>query len=294
MKAGIIPRLSKTIIPIYLESTPDSTEQKLRQSLAKRIEKDGRRSSIADLSLVELLGEIRRGGGFEKQQKVVLILDQFEQWLYAHPMMAGTVLLDALKQADGVRLQVNVMVRDDFWMAATRFFRELDIPLVERVNSGAVDLFDLQHAERVLKAFGYAFGRLELQKNEERSEQKRFITQAINETIGERQGYFGSPISFCEMMKSRTWKLETLKNVGGTSGLGATFLEESFSASSAPPSYRFHEKAAQQVLRRLLPSRVAEIKGHSVSRAELLEVSGYTTRPQDFELLCTSWIENCD
>ncbi len=86
-------------------------------------------------------------------------------------------------------------------------------------------------------------------------------------------------------MKSRTWKLETLKNVGGTSGLGATFLEESFSASSAPPSYRFHEKAAQQVLRRLLPSRVAEIKGHSVSRAELLEVSGYTTRPQDFELL---------
>ncbi len=134
MKAGIIPRLSKTIIPIYLESTPDSTEQKLRQSLAKRIEKDGRRSSIADLSLVELLGEIRRGGGFEKQQKVVLILDQFEQWLYAHPMMAGTVLLDALKQADGVRLQVNVMVRDGLLDGRDTFFPGFDIPLVERVK----------------------------------------------------------------------------------------------------------------------------------------------------------------
>jgi len=50
------------------------------------------------------------------------------------------------------------MVRDDFWMAATRFMRELEIHLLEGQNSAAVDLFPIRHAERVLAAFGRAFG----------------------------------------------------------------------------------------------------------------------------------------
>ena len=64
------------------------------------------------------------------------------------------------------------MVRDDFWMAATRFFRDLDIPLVERHNSAAVDLFDIDHAERVLKAFGLAFGKLESYGKEDKQDRK--------------------------------------------------------------------------------------------------------------------------
>ena len=32
-----------------------------------------------------------------------------------------------------------------------------------------------------------------------------------------------------------------------------TFLEETFSASTAPPEHRFHQKAAQAVLKALLP-----------------------------------------
>jgi hypothetical protein len=41
------------------------------------------------------------------------------------------------------------VVRDDFWMAATRFMHDLEIRLVEGHNSAAVDLFDLRHARHV-------------------------------------------------------------------------------------------------------------------------------------------------
>ena len=34
------------------------------------------------------------------------------------------------------------MVRDDFWLAATRFMQELEIRLVEGENPRLVDLFD--------------------------------------------------------------------------------------------------------------------------------------------------------
>jgi hypothetical protein len=47
-----------------------------------------------------------------------------------------------------------VLVRDDFWMAATRFLGELKVPLVEGTNSAAVDLFPVRHAEKVLAALG--------------------------------------------------------------------------------------------------------------------------------------------
>ena len=52
------------------------------------------------------------------------------------------------------------MVRDDFWMAATRFMRDLEIDLVRSENIAAVDLFDPRHARKVLAAFGRAYGDL--------------------------------------------------------------------------------------------------------------------------------------
>ncbi len=70
-----------------------------------------------------------------------------------------------------------VLVRDDFWMAASRFMRDLEIPLVEGGNSTAVDLFDLPHARKVLTAFGRAFGALP--EGEVTPEQERFLDQAV-------------------------------------------------------------------------------------------------------------------
>jgi formylglycine-generating enzyme required for sulfatase activity len=90
---------------------------------------------------------------------------------------------------------------------------------------------------------------------------------------------------FAEMMKGKAWTPATLKEVGGTEGVGVTFLEETFSASTAPPEHRYHQKAARAVLKALLPEAGTDIKGSMRPYAELLAASGYGSRPKDFEEL---------
>ena len=90
---------------------------------------------------------------------------------------------------------------------------------------------------------------------------------------------------FAEMVKGKPWTLATLKDVGGTVGVGVTFLEETFTASTAPPHHRLHQKAAQAVLKALLPESGTDIKGHMRSQQELLDVSRYANRARDFNEL---------
>ena len=85
------------------------------------------------------------------------------------------------------------------------------------------------------------------------------------------------------MVKGKPWKPATLKEVGGTEGIGLSFLEETFNAATAPPEHRFHQKAAQAVLKALLPESGTDIKGQMRSRMELLETSGYSNRPRNFD-----------
>ena len=63
-------------------------------------------------------------------QKVLLVLDQFEQWLHATVDEENTELVAALRQCDGEHLQAVVMVRDDFWSAVSRFMADLEVELI--------------------------------------------------------------------------------------------------------------------------------------------------------------------
>ena len=66
----------------------------------------------------------------------------------------------ALCHCDGGHVQAIVLVRDDFWLAASRFIQQLEINLVPEQNIALVDLFDPCHARKVLTAFGQACGTL--------------------------------------------------------------------------------------------------------------------------------------
>ena len=72
-----------------------------------------------------------------------------------------TELVAALRQCDGGSLQTVVMVRDDFWMAASRFMSDVEVEIVQGVNVAAVDLFSVKHARKILQAFGRAYGDLD-------------------------------------------------------------------------------------------------------------------------------------
>ncbi|MGH7138896.1 MAG: ATP-binding protein, partial [Pirellulales bacterium] len=280
VKAGLLPRLSDEVIHVYLEATPDQTEVRLLNGLRRRCP-----ALPENLDLQKTIGCLRRGQGLPIGKKVLLVIDQFEQWLQARHDEQETELAQALRQCDGGRVQCVVMVRDDFWMAATRFMRQLEVPLVEGHNSAAVDLFPLRHAEKVLTLFGQAFGSLPENSREISTDQHHFLTQAVTGLSEESKVICVRLALFSEMMKGRPWTTGTLKEMGGAEGVGITFLEETFAAASAPPEHRYHQQAARSVLKALLPESGSNIKGQMRSREEMLTASSYHSRPNDFDSL---------
>ena len=281
VKAGLLPRLAGNVVPLYIEATAEETETRLLRGLQRRFPYLSEKSSLQ-----EAVAAVRRRPGTVAGEKVLVVLDQFEQWLHARRGEATTELVDALRHCDGGRVQCLVMVRDDFWMAVTRFFQLSEIRLVEADNSAAVDLFDTRHAEKILGAFGRAFGTLPDRPSEWSNEQRSFLEQAVRGLAQEDKVICVRLALFAEMMKSKTWTPAALSAVGGTEGVGATFLEETFSAGAAPPRHRLHQKAARSVLNALLPEYGADIRGNMRSCQELLAASGYTGRPEYFlELL---------
>src|SRR5262249_13408467 len=126
VKAGLLPRLSSQVIAVHLEATAEQTENGLLRGLRKKCP-----DLPSDLGLKETLLALRQGRGVAAGRKVLVVLDQFEQWLHARRGEQGTELMQALRQCDGGRVQCLLTVRDDFWLAVSRFLRELEAPLVE-------------------------------------------------------------------------------------------------------------------------------------------------------------------
>ena len=277
VKAGLLPRLGKHVLPVYIEATSEETETRLLRALRK---------ACPDLSpqmgLVDSLMAIRQGRVLRSGQKAVLVLDQFEQWLHAKRGAENTELVAALRHCDGEHVQAVVMVRDDFWLAVTRFMDELEIELLKGHNTSLVDLFDVRHARKVLTAFGTAYECLPERMGDISRDQHAFLDQAITELAQDGKVISVRLALFAEMFRGKTWTPAALREVGGTEGVGVTFLEETFSSPQANPKHRVHGKAAQAVLKSLLPETGSNIKGQMRSEGELLAASDYADRPRDF------------
>ncbi len=112
VRAGLIPLLGPQITTVFVEATPDLTERHLQ----KQLERCSAQTSAQ--TLPELVMEIRRGGGLAPDKKLLIIIDQFEQWLHGNPDPLDTDLLQAVRQCDGKRVQCLLLIRDDFWLAS--------------------------------------------------------------------------------------------------------------------------------------------------------------------------------
>lgn len=277
IKAGLLPQLADHVEQVYLESSPVETEARLLRGL---------RTACPELDpsagLVESLALLRRGRLLGEDKKVLLVLDQFEQWLFSGPNFEQSELVDALRHCDGEHVQALVLVRDDFWLAASRFLRALEIHMIEGENAALVDLFTPHHARAVLRALGRAYGALPANSEDFTQGQAAFVEQAV---AGLTQDGKVVPVRlavFAEMFKNKPWTLACLREVGGADGIGAGFLEEAFSAPTAPPEHRLHQAAAQGVLKLLLPESGADIRGRMRTESELRAASGYADRPTAF------------
>ena len=132
----------------------------------------------------------------------------------------------------------------------------------------------------MLTAFGTAYGNLPGADGRISRDQHAFLDQAITELAQDGKVISVRLALFAEMVKGKPWTPATLREVGGTEGVGVTFLEETFSSPQANPKHRLHQKAAQAVLKALLPETGTDIKGQMRSEGELQEASGYAEPPQ--------------
>ncbi|MGE5191392.1 MAG: protein kinase domain-containing protein, partial [Deltaproteobacteria bacterium] len=279
VKAGLLPRLAEHVTAVYVEATPEASEARILAGLRREL------PGLPEGDLVETLAALGRGECLPAKQKLVLFIDQFEQWLATHREEREPSLVRALWTCDGARLQTVVMVRDDFWMSVTRFMDELEVRLVEGTNSAAVDLFSPRHARRVLAAFGRAYGCLPDAHEESLGEEQREFLRLAVEGLSENGAVIPVRLAlFAEMVKTRPWTPVSLREMGGAAGIGVTFLEETFSSGAASPEHRYHQRAARAVLKSLLPlsEEATDIKGRMRSRRQLLAVSGYARRPREF------------
>lgn len=279
VRAGLIPILGSNIVPVMVDATADLTEQQLNTAIDRRC------SEHLSGTLPEIMAQVRRGNGLRSGKSLLIIIDQFEQWLHSHPDPLESDLVNAIRQCDGVRIQCLLLIRDDFWLALSRFMEVIEAPMQLGRNVTMIDLFDVRHAKKVLKEFGRGYNQLPLADSAITRDQEKFLDGAI--------GYLTTggkiiPVHlalFAEMIKNRDWTPATLRQLGGTVGIGAQFLNESFSAMYAPANQRTHEEAARKILQALLPALGTEIKTGRKTRAELQTLSNYGTNQAQFEQL---------
>ncbi|MCC9599167.1 protein kinase [Stieleria sp. JC731] len=281
IRAGLLPRLPNSVIVCFVSATSENTDQQILFSLRQQIP-----SLPNSLSVVEAIEWIRKafnGGEFEGK-KLLLVIDQFEQWLHAYAGKSNTPLALALRQCDGEHVQCILLVRDDFWIGVSCLADEVEIELTRSQNLAMIDLFDKRHARRVLAEYGCSFARLPDQMTSLSSDQSRFLDDAIEGLAVEGKIVPVQLATFAEIMKGRPWTTKSLQQIGGIDGVGIKFLDESF-GETAPADRQVHMKAIKGILAAMLPETGSDIKGATKSEHELLELSGYRDDPRRFSEL---------
>lgn len=136
--AGVLPTLkehdqkdSTSVILLNAEETAaageageEHTAEKLRKQLIYRLSLP----RVSTASLTEILTEFKESASCKPDsrnppKKLLIVIDQFEQWLSVYGRRKDTQLQQALSLCDGNHLQAVLIFRDEFITAATTLLR---------------------------------------------------------------------------------------------------------------------------------------------------------------------------
>ena len=263
MRAGILPMVSENVSIVYVEAKPDELEGNLLKQIHRAVPRLANTTSLR-----ECLIQARQMGSDQRANKLLLVIDQFEQWLNYHRDTQSTELHDSLRQCDGANVQAILLVRDDFMLGISSFMDQIEELLLQNQNFATVEPFGLVHARKVLAAFGRAYGTL---NDPLTTDQSAFLKEATSglEQIGRLEPVQIALLS--EMIKNQPWTPATLKELGGIQGLGVSFLEERLAGASAHPLLRTQLPVVRRILTELLPADDTVIKPPACAQSLMLE-----------------------
>jgi hypothetical protein len=276
VKAGLFPKLRSHVLKVFTTANDQDTEERLLAAVRLRCP-----LLPQDKGLGESLAALRRGEGLAQGEKILIVLDQFEQWLVTWQREAVSVLADALRSCDGYRVQAMLLVRDDHLSGAIDLLKGLggDFKFDTDRNARRVESFTREHARDVLIAYGRGCKKIQ---NDPSPEQGQFLEAALDGLQSDRSYLPVRLALFAQVFKGRDWTVAELNRVGRAEGVGVAFLEENFGAQDADPRCRRHLRAVQPVLKALMPESLSGIKGPVRSYSELLVASDYGARPSEF------------
>ena len=281
VRAGLIPNLPQNVTYIYCQADSDS----LCEDIARRIHAKFPQAGRGELA--EQLREIRVGRYLPPERRLVIVVDQFEQWIYEQDAGWNDPLVLAMRQVDGSRIQVLFLVRDDFWIPVQQFFEHLELRIQDGRNSQALPTFDLRHAKKVLTLFGQSHERLPEPDDELEKFHGPFLDEAIELLQDRNRVICGHVALFAEIMKHRNWDLAELNESGGWRGLAVDYLEERFGVETAHPSLRRSLAGIRELLSELLPPVGRKIKTASMTATDLRRRCGSFKHQDHFREIAT-------
>ncbi|MCA9126732.1 MAG: protein kinase [Planctomycetales bacterium] len=276
VRAGLLPFLSDKLDVVYVAATRPDLAGMLLRSLRERLPEIS-----PDWDLVRTLYELRNSP--PRSPKVLIVIDQLEQWLHTGYREEPSAVIEAIKHCDGQHLQVLLVVRSDFWMSLTRLARTMETQLIEGENIASIDLFSTRHARTIMTRLGIAFGALA--ESGATEEQEQFIAKSVDLLAEDHLVVCVRLILYLEMIKSKPWGMENLQDAEEADQLGVQFLESTFAGPSAGPTRRLHKQAAQAVLAALLPESDSSLKGQGRTLDELQAAAGYDDADRMQELM---------
>lgn len=276
IKAGLLPRLDRDVRAIFVDASAKQPEESLFSILKKSYPQV---STAADLSIA--LQKLRDERGAGMQHKILIVIDQFEQWLQFWDFRPDASLISALRQCDGIKIQCLILVRDDFWLPISRFMHAIEVSIIEGQNAMLIDSFDSSHAFNILREFGVAYQCLPPNGEPLSSSQTQFLKEAVEVLSHDGRLYPVRLAVFIEMFRRLEWIPSTLATLGGPDGIGVAFLDSMFGDSASQPR-RAQEPLIRRLLSELLPE-TGQIKGPVRSYSELRKACGFSETSAVFD-----------
>lgn len=259
--ASLIPSLSPAIKTVYFNFTVKDPVRSLVKVLHERFP-----HTKAFAELPHIFGAIRSR---DEPFKVLFVFDQFEQYLINTHIDLDHVMVQAIRQCDGEKIQAIILVRDEFWTEISQFMQLMESSLLDGINASNHPLMNKVHARRVLESFGRAYEMLPAFDSELTASQRKFIETAIDGLAKDESVLCVRIAMFAEMMRTYPWETQTIIGFGGVDGAVARFLTDAFHSQNSPMSRRSVAAICVEILRALLPDDDRELKSAAKSLSDL-------------------------
>ena len=225
VKAGLLPRLASHVLPCTSMQRPTTPRSGCSRACENSVP-----HCRPTWDLKETMAALRLAASLPAGKKMLIVIDQFEQWLHAkrdeQNSRSGSIPtamrrpacamhpLGARRFLDGPSASWATCISSLCRAKISRWLTCSIRPCPQRSGS----LWSGFRATRRTIA--------------ERAE--RIVSRSDRRRAGRTARVISVRLAlFAEMVKGRPWTLATLKAVGGTAGVGVSFLEETFSSAVA-------------------------------------------------------------